>query len=224
MQRGVGRVRDGGEGGVGSPLTCPLAARGQDSKADFGDICVVVMLLLALTAMAESNDAKDACGADDVMCVAPGPLIGCLHGRGALCILPAAADAAIRLADAVVVSRPSCNDAPEASADGAADGESRAPCCCNKATAKDHCPPLLALAAAAGSASPGGTVSDDKPYKAGCFKGAMKEGLENDTTVLRDSQLSLASEAPFSDASMLISCPASQAYTKTLREAWTTAV
>ena len=86
---------------------------------------VVVMLLLALTAMAESNDAKDACGADDVMCVAPGPLIGCLHGRGALCILPAAADTAIRLADAVVVSRSSCNDAPEASADGAADGESR---------------------------------------------------------------------------------------------------
>lgn len=83
---------------------------------------------------------------------------------------------------------------------------------------------MLALAAAAGGASPGGTASDDKPYKAGCFKGAMKEGLENDTTVLRDSQLSLASEAPVSDASMLISCPASQAYTKTLREAWTTAV
>jgi len=38
MQGGVGRVRDGGEGGAGALLTCPLAARGQDSKADFGDI------------------------------------------------------------------------------------------------------------------------------------------------------------------------------------------
>ncbi len=79
------------------------------------------MLLLALTGTAESNDASDACGADDVMCLAPGPLIGCLHGMGALCILPTAADVAERLADAVLVSRPCRNDAPETSADGAAD-------------------------------------------------------------------------------------------------------
>jgi hypothetical protein len=38
MQGGVGRVRDGGEGGAGALLTCPLVARGQDSEADFGDI------------------------------------------------------------------------------------------------------------------------------------------------------------------------------------------
>ena len=38
MQGGVGRIRDGGEGGAGALLTCPLVARGQDSEADFGDI------------------------------------------------------------------------------------------------------------------------------------------------------------------------------------------
>jgi len=100
----------------------------------------------------------------------------------------------------------------------------RAPCCCNKATAEDHCPPLLVLAAVEGGASPGGTTSGDKPYVAGCFKGAMNEGLENDTTVLRDSQLSLASEAPVSDASKLINCLALEACTKTLRETWMTIV
>jgi len=83
---------------------------------------------------------------------------------------------------------------------------------------------LLALAAAEGGASPGGTTSGDKPYVAGCFKGAMKDGLENDTTVLRDSQLSLASEAPVSDASKLINCLALEACTKTLRETWMTIV
>lgn len=96
--------------------------------------------------------------------------------------------------------------------------------CCNKATAKDHCPPLLALAAAGGGAGPGGTTSGDKPYVAGCFKGAMIEGLENDTTVLRDSQLSLASEAPVSDASKLINCLALEACTKTLRGTWMTVI
>ncbi len=83
------------------------------------------MLLLALTGMAVSNDASDACRAGDMMCLAPGPLIGCLHGMGALCILPAAADVAKRLADAVLVSRPCRNDAPETSANGAADVEGR---------------------------------------------------------------------------------------------------
>jgi len=83
---------------------------------------------------------------------------------------------------------------------------------------------LLALAAAEGGASPGGTTSGDKPYVAGCFKGAMKEGLENDTTDLRDSQLSLASEAPVSDASKLISCLALKVCTKTLHETWMTVV
>ena len=77
---------------------------------------------------------------------------------------------------------------------------------------------MLPSAAAEGGASPGGTTSGDKPYVAGCFNGAMKEGLENDTAVLRDSQLSLSSEAPVSDASVLISCLALEACTKTLRE------
>jgi len=99
---------------------------------------------------------------------------------------------------------------------------SQAPCCCIKSTAEDHCSPLLALAAAAGGASPGGTTSGDKPYVAGCFKGAMNEGLENDTAVLRDSQLSLASEAPVADASMQISCLALKACTTALRETWMT--
>jgi hypothetical protein len=83
------------------------------------------MLLLALTGTAESNDASDACGAGDVMCLAPGPFIGCLHGMGACCTLPAAADVARRLADAVLVSRPCRNDGPETSVDGAADVEGR---------------------------------------------------------------------------------------------------
>jgi len=84
----------------------------------------VVMLLLALTGTAESNDASDACGAGDVICLAPGPLIGCLHGMGALCTLPAAAGVA-KLADAVLISRPCRNDASETSAHGAADAEGR---------------------------------------------------------------------------------------------------
>ena len=83
------------------------------------------MLLLALTGTAESNDASDACGAGDVMRVAPGPLIGCLLCMGALCILLAAADVAKRLAGAVLVSSPCRNDAPEPSAKGAGDVEGR---------------------------------------------------------------------------------------------------
>ncbi len=85
------------------------------------------MLLLALTGTAESNEASDACGAGDVMCLAPGPgpLIGCLHGVGALCTLPAPADVAFRLADAVLVSRPCRHGAPKTSAVGAADVEGR---------------------------------------------------------------------------------------------------
>ncbi len=83
------------------------------------------MLLLARTGTAESNDANNACGAGDVMCLPLDSLIGCLHGMGALCILPTAADVAKRLADAVLVSRPCRNDAPETSPDGAADVEGR---------------------------------------------------------------------------------------------------